>query len=374
MTDVQVSDVRVRYGDVAALAGVNLDVAAGQIMAVLGASGCGKTTLLRVVAGFERPSAGHVRIGGRTVVGPRRFIEPERRGVGIVPQDGALFPHLDVAGNVGFGLPKRAPGRRERIAAVLELVGLAALARRHPHELSGGQQQRVALARALAPRPQLVLLDEPFSALDAGLRASVRREVRDALRQEGATALLVTHDQDEALSTADAVAVMSEGRILEQGSPQDVYHRPRTLQTARFVGAAVELDAVACGQGAETGLGWLPASPTGGVRPGDAVVALLRPEQFHLLPVPSAGDSLRGQVVDVDYHGHDALARLEVLGPTGGRVRVVSRTDASVRPGQPVGVAVAGEAMLYPADTHPPEPPLPSPAVPSATEREPAGC
>ncbi|MBC7373654.1 MAG: ABC transporter ATP-binding protein, partial [Frankiales bacterium] len=213
------------------LNGLDLDVVAGSLVALLGPSGCGKTTLLRLVAGFEPTDAGTVEVGGQLVAGPGCHVAPERRRVGIVPQEGALFPHLSVHDNVAFGLT-RAQRRGTRPDEVLELVGLAELGRRMPHELSGGQQQRVALARALAPRPSLVLLDEPFSALDAGLRATVRAEVRASLQAAGAAAVLVTHDQQEALSVADVVAVVRDGQVVQAGDPWSVYAQPADLGVA----------------------------------------------------------------------------------------------------------------------------------------------
>ena len=229
MSDVSVRGVCKSFGGTRVLSGVDLSVPSGTVGVLLGPSGCGKTTLLRILAGHLQPDAGEVRIGGRLVADAATFVPPERRGISIVPQDGALFPHLDVAGNVAFGLDR---GRRQlpwkrtrheaRVDELLELVGLPGAGRLHPAQLSGGQQQRVALARALAPSPALVLLDEPFSALDASLRASVRDDVKRVLQDAGATALLVTHDQEEALSMADSVAVMSAGRIEMHDTPSAV--------------------------------------------------------------------------------------------------------------------------------------------------------
>src|SRR5690606_19602670 len=204
-------------------------------------------------AGFVAPDAGTVSIDGTVVAGAGVHVPPEKRGVTLVPQEGALFPHLDVAGNIAFGLPRKAS--RTRVDELLDLVGLSGMAARRPHELSGGQQQRVALARALAPKPKLVLLDEPFSALDAGLRESVRAQVRRALRLAGTTALLVTHDQDEALSVADSVAVLAGGTVAMHDSPERVYAAPTDLGVARFIGQVVELPARALGREASTALG-----------------------------------------------------------------------------------------------------------------------
>ena len=220
MTALTIRGLAKAFDATPVLTGVDLDVPAESLTAVLGPSGCGKTTLLRLVAGFLRPDAGTIAFGEEVVAGPGRFVTPQRRRVGYVPQEGALFPHLDVAGNIAFGLPGRARRSRDRLAELLDLVGLdARLAGQYPHELSGGQQQRVALARALAPRPSVVLLDEPFSSLDAGLRESTGRAVAEVLRSARATAVLVTHDQGEALSLADQVAVMRAGRFLQVASP-----------------------------------------------------------------------------------------------------------------------------------------------------------
>ena len=209
----------------------------------MGSSGSGKTTLLRIVAGFERLDGGEVQLGPEVVDDGRRvFVPSEHRRIGYVPQEGALFPHLSVGRNVAFGL-RRGPQRRDRVKELLDMVGLSGLHRRYPHQLSGGQQQRVALARALATDPEIVLLDEPFSSLDASLRASVRSEVHDVLRQAGATSILVTHDQDEALSMADHVAVLRHGVIAQLDSPAGIYQRPLDPALARFLGESNVLHA-----------------------------------------------------------------------------------------------------------------------------------
>ena len=225
------------------LQGVNLSVPAGSLVAVLGLSGCGKTTLLRAIAGFERVQRGRIALGTRTLDdGHRVYVPPERRGIGYVPQEGALFPNLSVQANVAFGL-SRAQRRTDVVRELLELVGLAHLARRFPHQLSGGEQQRVALARALARRPEVLLLDEPFSSLDASLRSTVREEVSALLRRQGATTVLVTHDQEEALSLADSVAVLRDGTIVQQGTPAELYSKPVDARLASFLGAANLLEA-----------------------------------------------------------------------------------------------------------------------------------
>ncbi|MFF0201350.1 ABC transporter ATP-binding protein [Streptomyces sp. NPDC005017] len=325
---------------------LELTVPAGALAAVLGPSGCGKTTMLRIVAGFLRADAGTVRLGDQLLVGPGVHLPPERRRIGIVPQEGALFPHLSVARNVAFGLTRtdRAE-RRRRTGEMLDLVGLAGYGDRMPHELSGGQQQRVALARALAPRPQLVLLDEPFNALDSALRTGVRADVRAALSATGATALLVTHDQQEALSTADLVAVVRNGRVAQCDTPQDLYSRPATPWIADFVGDAVLLPATVDSDGtARTALGPVPVTPPpNGLRTG---TVLLRPEQLRLADADSEG-TVRGTVTDICYYGHDAMVTVAVEGhdtPVG--VRVAG--PVSARPGERTGIRVVGEAGLHP--------------------------
>ncbi|MGL4746009.1 MAG: ABC transporter ATP-binding protein, partial [Dermatophilaceae bacterium] len=309
MSALSVTGLDVTLGRLAVLRGVDLEVASGEVAAVLGPSGCGKTTLLRTIAGFVRGDAGTVSVGERVVAGPALHVPPERRDVGLVPQEGALFPHLTVGENVAFGLPRRERRRSPRVAEVLDLVGLPGLADRHPDELSGGQQQRVALARALAPAPRLVLLDEPFSALDAALRESVRVQVREALERSGATAVVVTHDQDEALSIADSVAVLDDGRVLMHDSPTAVYGAPVGLGVARFVGHCVELAATVDGGVARTVLG--PVVVAGEAVNGAAGVLMVRPEQFRLHP---SGDhrGLSARVVGTRYFGHDALVEVTV--------------------------------------------------------------
>jgi iron(III) transport system ATP-binding protein len=348
MNDVQIGRLAKSYGPEApVLQGLDLSVPGGSLAAVLGPSGCGKTTLLRVVAGFLRADAGTVTVGGRVLTGPGVHLPPEWRRVGIVPQEGALFPHLSVARNVAFGLTGLDRGeRRRRTEEMLDLVGLAGYGDRMPHELSGGQQQRVALARALAPRPALVLLDEPFNALDSALRTGVRADVRAALRATGATALLVTHDQQEALSTADLVAVVRQGRIAQCATPQELYRRPADPWVAGFVGDAVLLRGTVGDDGstATTPLGTVTlAAPPNGRRTGTVV---LRPEQLRLTGADTAG-AVRGTVTDVCFYGHDAKVTVAVQG-LDHTVDVRVAGPVSVGPGQETGIRVTGEVTLHP--------------------------
>lgn len=327
MSGLTVSGVEKAFDGTQVLRGAALDVADGDLAAVLGPSGCGKTTLLRIVAGFERADSGSVRIAGTEVIG----LPPEKRRVGIVPQEAALFPHLSVARNVAFGLPR---GSGARVGECLELVGLGGYGPRMPYELSGGQQQRVALARALAPRPGVVLLDEPFNALDRSLRGTVRDDVRAALKKAGATAVLVTHDQEEALSMADTVAVMREGVIVQQGTPAALYATPCDLGVATFVGEAVVLEGSAAGGTISCALGELRANGTSG--PGQVAV---RPEQFVLTP----GET--GTVERVEFFGHDAAVTVAL--PDGIVVRARTRGDVDYRPGDRVSVSVEGPVLFF---------------------------
>jgi iron(III) transport system ATP-binding protein len=338
------------FGTTPVLRGLDLDVPSGAMAAVLGASGCGKTTLLRIVAGFEDPDAGTVRIGDRTVASGRSAVAPERRRVSIVPQEGALFPHLDVAGNVAFGLPRRgADARRRRdhrVRELLALVGLEGAGARMPSQLSGGQQQRVALARALAPSPDVVLLDEPFSALDAALRAALRQDVRAALHAAGATGVLVTHDQEEALSIADVVAVVRDGRVVQAAPPATLYRESVDLETATFVGEAVVLPARLEGGAADTSLGRLQLLRGDRVPAGSGRVAV-RPEQIHMV---RPGRGVPASVREVTFYGHDASVRLAVHGPGGTSVDVLCRTQGRLPAvDSEVGLVVAGPVSFFAA-------------------------
>jgi iron(III) transport system ATP-binding protein len=292
-----------RFGEVTAVDEAQLCVERGEFVALLGPSGCGKTTLLRLVAGFETPDAGEIRVADRTVADGRTWVPPERRRVGMVFQDYALFPHLTVAENVGFGLGRGE--RASRVPTMLALVDLGGLGGRYPHELSGGQQQRVALARALAPGPELVLLDEPWSNIDPHLRAILRDEIARILREVGVTVLLVTHDREEAFSLADRVALMRAGAIVQAGTAEDLYLEPATRWAAEFVGAGNFLPGTIEGDLVETRLGSFPVANRNGAR---AVDALIRPEQLELELDPNGP----GEVVGREFRGHDVFYRVAV--------------------------------------------------------------
>jgi iron(III) transport system ATP-binding protein len=325
------------YGGTLAVDSVDLELPSGQFLALLGPSGCGKSTTLRLIAGFEVPDSGVVEIGGRVMARAGRMVPPERRRVGMVFQEGALFPHMTVAANVAYGIA-RAPDRDRQVEELLEIVGLRGLGARMPYELSGGQQQRVALARALAPRPTVVLLDEPFSNLDAGLRARLRGEVRAILRLAEATAVFVTHDQDEALSLADQVAVMWEGRIVQRAAPEALYSCPSTREVAAFLGEANFLSGAANGASVATELGVLiAAAPATG-----NVEALIRPEAVHLTP----DDSSHIGVTDMEYFGHDRM--YSVVLASGSRLKCRVPGDSPIRIGDRVRVEVHGPVATFP--------------------------
>ena len=346
MTTTKILDidgVRKSYGAVTVLDGIRLSVAAGSRTAIVGPSGSGKTTLLRIIAGFEVPDAGTVTVGGTCLANGPDAVPAHQRGIGFVPQDGALFPHLTIADNVGFGLPRSLAGRTQRIRELMQLVSLdEALLRRRPHELSGGQQQRVALARAMAQQPRLMLLDEPFSALDTGLRAATRKAVAALLAQTGITAILVTHDQAEALSFADQVAVMRAGTLVQVGSPQTLYHHPRDADTARFLGDCIVLDAELRQGQARCALGTIPVADT--QREGSAQI-MLRPEQLELGPQDGAG--VRAEVVDTDFGGASCTVRVQLAERNVAPMEVRSPSLAPPAVGSMVSVQVRGEAHVF---------------------------
>ena len=330
------------FGAVEVVREVDLEAARGQLLALLGPSGCGKTTTLRLIAGLEVLDRGSVEIDGRVVADAGRHEPPERRRVGMVFQDYALFPHLTVARNIGFGLGRRDDPKR-RVAETLELVGLGDFGDRMPHELSGGQQQRVALARALAPHPAVVLLDEPFSNLDPDLRATVRAEVRQILSDANATAIIVTHDQEEALSLADRIAVMWDGRIVQTANPEELYHRPVDRRVASFVGDAQFLPGDAEGRRVATELGPLPLA---GAAEGPVDV-LLRPEALRLAHVTD-GEASNAVVTRREFFGHHQL--LSVRLDTGAELRARLGSYGGIRRGDRVLASVRGAVLAFPRE------------------------
>ena len=329
--------LRKSFGQVVAVDGLDLDVPEGAICALLGPSGCGKTTTLRLIAGLEQPDAGTVEIGGKEVAGPRSSLPAERRRLGMVFQDYALFPHMDVAANVGYALGRRPD--REKVETALETVGLGGLGKRNPHELSGGQQQRVALARALVAEPRALLLDEPFSNLDAGLRARVREEVREILAEQNLTSVFVTHDQEEALSVADVVAVVNEGRVEQCGTPEDVYSRPANRWVADFLGEIEVLPGTANNGTIECELGNLPNREG---HTGDVDV-LVRPESLAIGTIePPDRPSQKATVVSRNFYGHDQLVELQL--PSGAVVKARRLGFPAWHPGDQVRIWIEGPA------------------------------
>ncbi|MFM9899590.1 MAG: ABC transporter ATP-binding protein [Polaromonas sp.] len=357
MTSLELHAVRKYYGRLEVLAGIDLRVAAGSRTAIVGPSGSGKTTLLRIIAGFEAPDVGRVTLGGQPLADGPNAVPAHLRGIGFVPQDGALFPHLTVEGNVGFGLPKTTPQRAQRIAELMDMVALdTAMLKRHPHEISGGQQQRVALARALAQSPRLMLLDEPFSALDTGLRASTRKAVAQLLGAAGITTILVTHDQSEALSFADQVAVMRAGRLVQAGPPAEVYLQPRDAETASFLGESIVLPAQLGGGWADCALGRVAVNDD--QRNGPAQI-MLRPEQLGVTPVPlgSAAPAepavCYGTVTDTDFGGSVCVLSVQLMGKSSAQADapLLVRSPAQQVPpiGATVRIHVVGRAHVFPA-------------------------
>jgi iron(III) transport system ATP-binding protein len=303
---ISIERVSMRFGAVTALDDVSLEVARGEIVCLLGASGSGKSTLLRLVAGIERPSAGRIALDGVEVAGPSTFVDPERRHVGMVFQDYALFPHLSVEGNVAFGGVERAA-----IRPLLERLGIAALAAQYPHQLSGGERQRVALGRALAPRPRVLLMDEPFSSLDSRLRDAIRVHTLGVVRESGTTTLIVTHDPGEALRIADRIALLERGRLVQVGTPEALYCAPRTVAAARFFSDIATVPGTADGSRLATAIGSFPAPR---LPAGTPALACIRPEHLTLAAEPTA---VAGRVLAAEYCGDQRRLVVELNGAAG---------------------------------------------------------
>jgi iron(III) transport system ATP-binding protein len=339
-TIIELKGVSKHFGDHDALTDVSFAVPEGTLLTLLGPSGCGKTTCLRLIAGITAPDEGEIWLNGRLAASPAGSLPPEQRRVGMVFQDYALFPHLNVADNVAFGLRSPRAEKHARVAELLALVGLQGLESKMPYLLSGGQQQRVALARALAPEPDILLLDEPFSNLDTALRVQVRGEVRDILRRTGKTAVFVTHDQEEALSLSDRVAVLFDGRVHQVGTPEQIYNQPVSAQVAAFVGEANFLPAEASGSRASSALGELTL-----IKPARGEVrVLIRPERVHL---DTSGEGVLGEVLWREYYG--SRQRIAVRLPDASQVIASTDTQINVERGDRVKVSVFGPLLAFSA-------------------------
>lgn len=350
---LKLDGVSKRYGRVNAVSGLGLELATDEVLALVGPSGCGKSTALRLIAGLERPDAGGIWLAGQQVAGDRVWRPAEQRRVGMCFQDHALFPHLTVADNVGFGLTGRAGGRRrERVAAALEMVAMGGMAGRFPHELSGGEQQRVALARALAPGPALVLLDEPFSSLDRQLREQVRSETLAILRETGTATVFVTHDRAEALATGDRVAVMRGGRVDQVGPPEQVFHAPASRFVATFLGEADFLPAELSGDELVTEVGAVPIPARPGAAGRHGLEVMVRPHEVQLHPAEDGA----ARVVDIEFQG--GFVRHTVTLPSGRTLRALlphttvypvgTRLQATLAIGHPPAVLAADGAGAGP--------------------------
>ncbi len=329
------SDIAVRceglvktFSDAGALNGLSLDVVKGEILALIGPSGCGKTTLLRLITGVSKPDAGSIEVGGRVMVSSERFVPPEFRRVGMVFQNYALFPHLNVAANIAYGL--HGADKDDQVSAMLQLVGLSGYADRMPNELSGGEQQRVALARAMGPRPDVLLLDEPFSNLDSGQRVHVRNEVRAILRMSGATAIFVTHHQEEALFMGDRIAVQHQGSIQQVGNPGDVFGNPATRFVATFMGETDFLPGEVTAEGVQTEIGLLQS--THPVSVGDQVEVAVRADDVRIAPDPTSA----AIVLTREYRGMVNVYRVRL--PSGRFIHSLQRHTVRIAPATPVRV------------------------------------
>lgn len=338
-TVIELHNIQKNYDDVVAVDDISLQVQQGELLVLLGSSGCGKTTTLRLIAGLERPDAGDVMLNGQLVAGQNKWIPPERRQIGMVFQDYALFPHMTAYDNIIFPLQAmNAMQRRDRAHDMLKLVGMSGMGERYPHQLSGGQQQRIALARALSSDPSVVLLDEPFSNLDAARRKQVREEVRQILRAAGATGIFVTHDQEEAMSIADTIAVMQAGKLLQVGTPSKLYRQPQHPDVASFLGEVNMLKGMAAGNTAETALGTITLkNPAQG-----AVTVYVRPESITLHPQEIESNA---RVIDIRFYGHYQIVTIQTDDDTTLDVRVWAHDTFDV--GDAVKASIVGDTILF---------------------------
>ncbi len=350
MSTLELNAVYKTYGTLPAADNIHLCVEAGSRTAIVGPSGSGKTTLLRMIAGFEFPDSGCITLNGKTLANGPTALPAHQRQIGYVPQDGALFPHLTIAANIGFGLPDNNAAKSQRVAELMDMVELdSRMLKRWPHELSGGQQQRVALARALAQRPQLMLLDEPFSALDTGLRVSMRKAVAQVLADAGVTTILVTHDQAEALSFADQLAVMRQGKLVQVGHPRELYLHPCDEETAQFLGDAIVLPARLEAGWADCELGRIPVRDRS--RHGNAQI-MLRPEQLKLADSRDREhleDGCKGRVLECDFGGHGSLLSVQLTPSSADTCRILQVRSLSIHApevGSTVQICIEGHAHV----------------------------
>ena len=344
MNTLELTAICKSFGRQSALDTINLSLPTGSRTVIVGPSGSGKTTLLRVIAGFEFPDSGSLRLNGQVLVDDQHQVPAHQRLIGYVPQDGALFPHMTVAANIGFGLALKGDARQQRIAELLDSVALEpSLGGRWPHELSGGQQQRVALARALAQQPRLMLLDEPFSALDTGLRTAMRKMVARLLEEAGVTTLLVTHDQSEALSFADQLAVMRQGRLVQSGPPMDVYQFPNDRQTALFLGEAVLMPARIEAGWAYCDLGRIAVNHQ---RNNAQVHIMLRPEQLQISTAEPNSAGCQGVVTERDFAGDSCALTVMLHGESARSLRVRSSCLQAPTIGSKVQLTTLGQAHV----------------------------
>ncbi|MGE4802641.1 ABC transporter ATP-binding protein [Yersinia hibernica] len=347
MSTLELQQISKSYQSVTVLDGIDLHITAGSRTAIVGPSGSGKTTLLRIIAGFETPDSGSVILQGNPLFDSTTQVPAHKRGIGFVPQDGALFPHFTVAGNIAYGLTGSKQDKARRVDELMEMVALdSRLAQLWPHEISGGQQQRVALARALAQRPVLMLLDEPFSALDTALRASTRKAVAELLAQANIASILVTHDQSEALSFADQVAVMRAGKLAHVGPPQELYLRPVDEPTATFLGETLILDAHIDAGWADCALGRIKVDDA--KRHGQTRI-MLRPEQLILTPLPAGHHypvHCLAKVIGIDFAGFISTLTLSIIEHDQiVEIKTISRED--IRIGLAVDLTIVGQAHIF---------------------------
>lgn len=342
MSVLSLNNVSLAYHETQVLSRISLSLQAGEIACLLGPSGCGKTTLLRSIAGFKSLQSGEIKSGEQILSSAKFTVPTEHRNIGMVFQDFALFPHLSIGRNICFGIRHQGKTeKKQRLNELLELVGLSGYAERYPHELSGGQQQRVALARAMAPKPRLLLLDEPFSSMDVELRGTLSKEIRDILKHEGITTVMVTHDQHEAFSMADQIGILSEGQLLQWGDAQTIYHYPKTAFVARFVGRSNFLHGMVSEDGVNTAVGLLASKSTGDLKVDQRVKVLVRPEYVQL----SVSSPVKAVLISRQFRGGYYLYSLQLS--SGEVLQVLLSSLANHQLGETVGIVLSTDRLSF---------------------------